>query len=190
MIAALDAEWTRRPNDPLSALNQSFESFRNACKNYQENIGRFEEKQGRTIEENEYYREILFSPQDWIPCGHSDALCLALIDDLDAVQTVIETYPKTVEEVAVAFCVNPEPLTKDLDKADKALFIEPANWVHPDSMEFREAAPLMHFARLKIQGILTLGRALLVQGEMYACIVERVVEAMNACAEARRSPIR
>jgi hypothetical protein len=106
------------------------------------------------------------------------------VDDFDAVQTVVETYPKTVEELTVAFCPKPSQFTQSLLSKDRSLFVEPHVWFNPARARIqRTRCPLMHFARLKLQGIVTLGRALPMLEVVLSTLVRRMVEAMAVLRE-------
>jgi len=183
MVAALDAEWTRNPQDAGKAQQDSFKHFRDICSNYRKQITRNDKSWHRSnnlpLSDDHAPADWLFSPLEWIPCGHSDALCFSLVDDLDAAQVIIEKYPKTVEEISVAFCPKISPFVENLDPMERAIFVELHDWFSVTREGERMKAPLLHFARLKIQGILTLGRALSVLEACYQVFIQRIVEAVG-----------
>ncbi|QIF01931.1 hypothetical protein [Roseimicrobium sp. ORNL1] len=126
--------------------------------------------------------EYLYNPTNWLPLGHPDALCLTLGDDLDAVQAVIETYKKTVEEVSVGFC----PITRSLippgvSRRHLKHFVEPNElFGKPKPAQ----PPLLFLARLKMQGVLSLGRALLAQQSLFGLICKRIDAALHTLRKA------
>jgi len=180
MVAALDTEWTRNPATAGEVFDDDFKSFQDTCLKFREGIIQHENKwaeiSGRQVNGMPEY---LFKLKGWIPCGHPDALCLALVDDLDAVQTVVETYPKTVEELTVAFCPKVSHYAQDLRMEDRACFIEPHDCFTEANNRLFEEVPMLQFARLKLQGVLTLGRALPVLEVAYRVFAERIVEALK-----------
>lgn len=182
MMASLDAEWTRNPAKGMAAIQESFDEFQRTCHDYRdkvkENFSHWSEAGGVMNRESDgVMDDCLFNPRHWVPCGHSDALCMALIDDLDAAQTVIETYPKTVEEVCVAFC--PKISHHASGSAFASIFAEPHSLFNSAPPRADEGQPLMQFARLKLQGVLTLGRALLTLEACYHLIVRRIEDALR-----------
>jgi hypothetical protein len=183
MVASLDAEWTREQGAARQAIRNSFAQFKHTCWSYRRrlviNHKNWSKARGQPPQ---VLDSSLFKTQDWVPCGHSDALCFALVDELEAVQTVVETYPKTVEELTVAFCPKVEQFTDDLPQETRKHFIDPHVWVH--SRGLAEQAPLLHFARLKIQGLLTLGRALPILEVVYREFARRITAAIGILREA------
>lgn len=180
MVAALDTEWTRSPQKAKEAGANGFAGFQKTCDDYRDGVIR-KQKDWMALTQPRHEPEIepfLFQSQGWIPCGHPDALCLALVDDLDAVQTVVETYPKTVEELTIAFCPQVSQFTGKLDHKDRELFIEPHEAFQPNQ-EFAKSYPLLFFARLKMQGLLTIGRALPILEVAYHEFTGRIVEAVQ-----------
>lgn len=179
MMASLDAEWTRNPGHGMEAIQQSFHSFDETCARYRQSVERncrgWKKAGGRPRKDGDLKMdEYLFLPRHWVPCGHSDAMCLALIDDLDAAQTVIETYPKTVEEVAVAFCPK---ISGYLNARTRKIFVEPHDLFKKKPGAGQQ--PLMQFARLKLQGIVTLGRAMVTLETSYRLIINQIDDALT-----------
>ncbi len=188
MIAALDTEWTRGvpkeqtglyAGEPQAQCGEYF--FDKSCKDYKASVHRNQQAWAKRVglADPSPIPSWFFSSQEWVPCGHSDALCLALSDDFDAVQTIIETYPKTVEELSVAFCPRMSSLLGESEVEFRQIFLEPHEWLDEGFIKQRECCPLLHFARLKLQGVVTLGRALPMLGAAYRVFVRRILEGMK-----------
>ena len=109
ILTSLDAEWTRNSASPLDGFEKSRRQIEEACELYREsriaNQAAWQSGRvaagwagGGTLD------DWLFKARSWIPFGHADLFCMVLVDDLDAGQSIVELYPKTIEEVTLGFC--------------------------------------------------------------------------------------
>jgi hypothetical protein len=178
-MASLDAEWSRSTCNgkapPERAFENTFVDFKRNCTRFltetKNNLANWKESAAKPDGE---FAEFLFKPTNWMPLGHADALCITLVDDLDASQDVIETYKKTVEEVSVGFCPVTKHLAAGLPPETLKHFVEPEKL-----FDGTQQHPLLFLARIKMQGVLSLGRALLAQESLYRLMAKRIHEALQ-----------
>ncbi|MEZ0276649.1 MAG: hypothetical protein ACAH88_17185, partial [Roseimicrobium sp.] len=177
LMASLDAEWSRDTKQPKQAFDNTFSNFRTYCRRFWNSGARNFRKWKTASTPPRFMDRRLYNPTNWMPMGHADALCLTLADDLDAVQTVIETYKKTVEEVSVGFCpITRSLLPPDISARHRKHFVEPQRLF---GIRSKDQPPLLYLARLKMQGVLTLGRALLAQQSLFGLICKRIDESLH-----------
>ena len=213
MLASVDAGWSRAHtslgnsnenpfrNEISNALDELASSARyyrgSVCKNYKEWCAA-----NGTSANEESISKGLFETSSWVPFGHADGLSMTLVDDLDAAQTIIEHYSKTVEEVTVAFCPKMEvyadswtagiheSMTEKIASGDQCEvrnpLVEPIDMFRPITETDRDTGvqieydriddrcPLLMFTRLRLAPLLVLGRILPFQQLVYHALARKM----------------
>jgi hypothetical protein len=179
MVTLMDAEASRpksaaaqkgqagAPNSDNIPHLASFESaaadMTKAVKNYDDKRAEFAVRASPNDIKNEPF---LFNADIWVPFGHADLMSITLSDDIDAVQTVIENYNRTVEEVMVGYC--PDPAPYQAAWPGKTI---PCPIVAPADIVGKEQHPLLVFSKLRMSPLLSLGRAFINQRLIYGAIM-------------------
>lgn len=113
LLTGHDAEWSRRhahgQHDGDASLQNAFrrvfDEVRRITHRYRSGLNE-NAKMAFSAEDLANMPEVpshLFSPIEYLPIGHADALTVTLFDDLDPIHSLTAQCSTTIEEVAVGF---------------------------------------------------------------------------------------
>lgn len=195
---SLDAEWTRRSHidgqSPDSAIDKACESILKRCTQYKAKLERNRIKQGLPAPAagpDKTRWDSLYSPLEYVPMGHDDALSLVVFDDFAPLISITSRCPTTVEEVSLGYIPKLESLVQGwLPESEHALWIDRAraSFGEPEVV-FKKGQPLpslMVMSRFKVNGIGSLGMGSLhhvaLMRAMVRCIGETLLQMDSTAA--------
>lgn len=166
---SLDAEWTRRAHieanhSPKSSMDDAFEAISSRCEGYKRRVEKNGAAQGLVRDDPDGKKQArwdcLYSPLEYVPLGHDDALSLVIFDDFDPFVNVTGQCPTTVEEMAVGYIPDLEHLAQGWREEDR-IFIDRARLAmgKPEAVfsKGEELPALLVFSRFKVNGLGSLG---------------------------------
>lgn len=183
-----DSAWVRMGRSVPDLVGRQFTT---ACQNYFDTLDshrrNWAQRAGLSTDYDPF-PAYLYNPACFIAFGHTDHIGLVLVDDIEATTAVTADSSSTVEQIHLAYCpklaslgienelfVEPHALFDGTRRASQADGSLPEGYV-PGSHSVEKAAPLLLWAKFKLNGLAILGSGLQVQQAAYRCIADRIEE--------------